>query len=174
MHDWVNVATVIRIASRNEGFVLRCKADSLLYIAPGMTLAFVPPQLDCPRQATVKSVSQLSDTDLVVTFVQDECKQCADKLKGLSVLVSADDLPEEYWDEPTDVFDWLVVDERFGELGRVSDIWENPAQNTLVVTNSEGREVLIPYVDAFVVDQDEDSQTLRVSIPQGLLTLGNE
>ena len=91
---------------------------------------------------------------------------------------------------------FAVCDEVQGFLGRVVRIEENPAHPLLVVMREEDAssiqgqsfedqtnlqdtdnnnaaytEVLIPLVDAFVVDIDENACVIKVSLPDGLLDL---
>ncbi len=191
MLGWVTVATIHKTTSKHEGFVLRCKADSLLYLHPGLRVAFVPPELDCPREAVIQSMTPLSEFEASVSFGKGMTPEIAGLLKGKKVLVAVEGLPEEFFAEEEDVTDWLVVDERFGELGRVAEVVEGPMQDLLVVVGKptpreleqrdsvaseteEEREVLIPFVDAFVLNEDPDAQILTVGIPAGLLTLGAE
>ena len=91
---------------------------------------------------------------------------------------------------------FAVCDEAQGFLGRVVRIEENPAHPLLVVMREEDAssiqgqtfedqtnlqdsdnnnaactEVLIPLIDAFVVDIDENACVIKVSLPDGLLDL---
>lgn len=66
-----------------------------------------------------------------------------------------------------------VVDDVFGELGTVTDIIANPGQTLLVVDcPSRGKsDVMIPCVEEFILDIDDDEGVIRTSIPSGLLEL---
>lgn len=196
MVGWVNVASILRLKSRNEGFVLRCKTNPSAF-APGLRVAFVPPALDCVREGTLRSVAVLSEREVCVTFCEAEVAACASALVGMDVLAREDTLPELLDDGGTEVLGWRVFDVRFGEIGRVADVLDGPAQQLLVVVPEAGgegeqakegapaasaapaenpsakaAEILIPYVDAFVTAHDDETRTLHVAIPAGLLTLG--
>ena len=80
--------------------------------------------------------------------------------------------------EEVDVVGFVVSDESLGEIGSVVRIEENPAHPLLVVARSDSSsgedvssEALIPLVDAFIVDIDEQKRTISVSLPDGLLDL---
>ena len=178
MHSWVTFASIIRLKSRDEGFVLRCRAGLSSYCAPGLQLSVVPPVLDCPRLLTVVSAAPLEGEDVAVIFAEVADADIAGKLIGHALLADTADLPEEALVTEPDVTGWSVIDERFGLLGTVSEVVEGPAQDLLVVEPYEAtglaNEILIPFVDAFVLNEDADRRILTTAIPAGLLTLGAE
>ena len=178
MHSWVTFASIIRLKSRNEGFVLRCRAGLSSYCAPGLHLNVVPPVLDCPRQLTVVATAPLEGEDLAVQFAEVSDAEIAGKLIGHTLLADTADLPDEALAVGPDVTGWQVIDRRFGRLGTVSEVVEGPAQDLLVVEaagdTSLANEILIPFVDAFVLNEDADSRILTTAIPAGLLTMGAE
>jgi len=59
------------------------------------------------------------------------------------------------------------------ELGVIKDFATNTAQDLLVVQGSE-KEILIPFVEAFVKTIDFDQRTLFLELPEGLVTVGEE
>ena len=62
-------------------------------------------------------------------------------------------------------------DMRAGSLGAVLCIREMPGQLMLVVERPDGSELLIPLVDEFLVQVDEEEGRLIVDLPSGLLDL---
>ena len=178
MRSWVTFASIIRLKSRNEGFVLRCRAGLSSFCTPGLHLSVVPPVLDCPRDLTVVSASPLEGDDVAAVFAEVTDSEIAGKLIGHMLLADTADLPADALAEGPDVTGWQVLDERFGLLGEVVEVVEGPAQDLLVVTPAEDTgltdDILIPFVDAFILAQDADTRTLRTAIPAGLLTLGGE
>ena len=84
---------------------------------------------------------------------------------------AADELQELDEDEVYfyQLLDCQVVDEEENELGKVVEIIETLAHDTLRVRNAEGKEVLIPYVDAFIVDTDIELKKIVVHVIEGLL-----
>lgn len=53
----------------------------------------------------------------------------------------------------------MVVDEVLGDIGAISDVREMPAQDLLVVT-APGGEVLVPFVEDFIVEFDDAGEGL--------------
>lgn len=94
-----------------------------------------------------------------------------EKYKGCVISVDSDELQELDEDEVYfyQLLDCQVVDEEENELGKVVEIIETLAHDTLRVRNAEGKEVLIPYVDAFIVDADIDLKKIVVHVIEGLL-----
>ena len=174
MRTWVDVATIIRVTSRTEGFVLRCRAGLSSYLEAGMPVSFVPPQLDCPRDAVLAKVDVQGDDEAVVRFTEPIGDEAAGKLVGLHVLVDADLLPPGLFVADGDLEGFAVEDGRFGLLGTVADVLESPAQLLLEVARADGgaTPILIPYVDEFILEVDGEARTVRTAIPAGLLTLG--
>ena len=88
---------------------------------------------------------------------------------GRLCLVAVADLPEfEEPFDPRELVGLAVVDEEAGTLGTVDDVLVSPEQITLVVRD-DARETLIPYVEEFVVDVDED--LITTCVPEGILNL---
>ena len=56
-------------------------------------------------------------------------------------------------------------------LGPVTDVIQNTAQDLFEVELETGRKVLIPKVDAFVLDIDADRRQITVRLQEGLLDL---
>jgi 16S rRNA processing protein RimM len=65
-----------------------------------------------------------------------------------------------------DLIGYLIRDERLGELGRVEDVIEHPG-NTLMRVDKAGKEILIPYQEAFVRDIDSRNRVILLSLPEG-------
>ena len=55
-----------------------------------------------------------------------------------------------------------VVDELGATLGTVKDVLHLPSQDTLVI-DSDGREILVPFVRAFVPTVDIEQKLITVS-----------
>lgn len=138
-----------------------------------MEVSFIPPQLDCPRGGVIAEVKPFQVDDVILVLEDQPTEEVGMNLVGSSILIRTEDLPEDALLAHDGMMDWDVVDVALGSLGSVTDIIDGPAQQLLEVTDESGREVLIPYVDAFIVDVDYAAKTLTVKIPAGLLTLGD-
>jgi 16S rRNA processing protein RimM len=80
----------------------------------------------------------------------------------------ATELPEgEYYYH--ELIGLSVVDETGEPLGEVTEIIQTGANDVYVVTNSAGRELLLPAIDEVVLDVDQVSKSMKVHILPGLM-----
>lgn len=85
--------------------------------------------------------------------------------------------PKSYYDTeaeeeaPGDYFiGFTVVDSELGELGEIVGV-DDSTENVLFEIDHAGRELLVPAVDEFVCEIDEENRRLYMNIPEGLLDL---
>ncbi|HIX27735.1 MAG TPA: ribosome maturation factor RimM [Candidatus Barnesiella excrementigallinarum] len=85
--------------------------------------------------------------------------------------------PKSYYREsdeeeaPGDYFiGFTVIDNEMGELGKITSV-DDTTENVLFEVDHNGRELLIPAVDEFVNEIDEENRRLYMNIPEGLLDL---
>ena len=71
------------------------------------------------------------------------------------------------WDS---VIGYTVIDERHGELGKITDVDETTI-NVLLQIDHHGNELLLPAAEELITAADHENKTLRVSVPEGLLDL---
>ena len=107
---------------------------------------------------------------MVASFAEVADREAAERLRGLELLVDvpagerpAD--PEEFYDHQ---LRGLAAHTADGVLvGRVTDVLHLPAQDTLVV-DSDGREVLVPFVAEIVTDVDLAAGRVEIADRPGL------
>ena len=90
----------------------------------------------------------------------------ADELAGAAVYAD-DDL---YEDEEEDLTGWTVLNADGTRAGTVSAHEDIPGNPCIWVETGHG-EVLVPLHEDLVLEVDEEKQTLRMEIPEGLLDL---
>jgi len=66
-----------------------------------------------------------------------------------------------------------VVDTEAGHIGTVSGVDDTTANVLLSVTGNAGEKILIPLVDEFIVEIDEDDHRLVTDVPESLLHLNS-
>nr|BCX00772.1 MAG: ribosome maturation factor RimM [Bacteroidota bacterium] len=97
----------------------------------------------------------------------------SDALVGLSLYIPE----EELWPLPEnmvyvhDVIGVQVRTEDGEDWGYVEDMLRMPAQDLYQIRRPDGRRVLLPAVEAFVVDLDLQARRLVIRPPEGLLDL---
>jgi 16S rRNA processing protein RimM len=67
-----------------------------------------------------------------------------------------------------DLIDCTVVDEVGNHLGTISEVIDSLAHAVIRVSR-EGKDILIPYVDAFIIDEDMDEKKITVRLIEGML-----
>ncbi len=100
-------------------------------------------------------------------------RDAAERARGREIFVTEADLPElpEGQFYVRDLIGMQVVTEEGEDLGEVTDVIQNTAQDLFEVELPEGRKVLIPKVDAFVRRIDGEARTVTVRLQEGLLDL---
>lgn len=64
-----------------------------------------------------------------------------------------------------------VTDDAGNEIGRIKNVDDSTANVLLQVTKTEGEELLLPVVEAWIVAFDNENRTLVMTLPEGLLDL---
>ena len=170
MHDWITVASLTNTKNLDGGLVAHSVAGLPFFLEPGDQLALVPPVLDAPRSVTVEEIRILDENSAVVLFDEVRDAQTAQMLVGCFCLMRRSDIPDELLlaaDAGDQWTGWKVEDELAGDLGEIDHIEDRPSQALLVLSSG----VMIPLVDEFIRDIDEEAQLISVRVPSGLLEL---
>ena len=67
-----------------------------------------------------------------------------------------------------EVVDYLLIDDTFGEIGKITQILDYPNQ-ALFQTFYKEREVLVPINDRFIKKVDREKKEIILSLPDGLI-----
>lgn len=170
---WVDAAELVASQGLKGRLVARSAHGLPFLLEEGMTVHFVPPTLEGPREAVVRFAGQDSSAHHLVEFDGVGSVEVAQRLVGSHCLVARADLPEGF-ERGGDA--WLagliglaVVDESCGYVGDIVDVQDMPTQHLLVVEREGGEEALVPLVDDFIAGVDEQAGELRMNLPAGLL-----
>ena len=90
-------------------------------------------------------------------------------LKGKTVYIAREDAPLPpggYFLQ--DLLDARVVREDGTPVGVLTEILERPANNVYVVTDPEGKEILIPVVPPFILRVDAEEGVVTVRLLEGM------
>ena len=95
----------------------------------------------------------------------------AEKYKNYLIEMELNDLPEKedgsYYN--FELIGLNVCDEDNNTLGIVKSIEKTKANDVIRVEREIGKDLLIPFVDAFVVDIDMDEEKMVIHVIEGLL-----
>ena len=70
-----------------------------------------------------------------------------------------------------DLIGMKAVEENGNVLGHVTDVLQNTAQDIFEIENDNGKKILIPKVDQFVLDIDSNKREITVRLIEGLRDL---
>ncbi|MCU0445591.1 MAG: ribosome maturation factor RimM [Microscillaceae bacterium] len=95
-----------------------------------------------------------------------------EKIVHCKLYLPLDVLPESEDDDfyLHEILNYTVIDVQKGTLGIVTNLYEGAQQDLLGMTY-QNREVLIPLVDAIVLQVNHENRTIEVNLPEGLVEL---
>ena len=111
---------------------------------------------------------------LLVVFEDFDNPNMAHKVAQKDIFVRKQDIPSEFLEEEASeleaILGFRIIDENLGLIGSVIDFDEKPYQ-TVILVEYQDREVMIPWVDAYIVGVDSDKQVIKMDLPEGILDL---
>ncbi len=118
--------------------------------------------LECLRHRTHKGVE-------LVVFKDHEDINLVEKYRDYEVYGEYDSslLNEgEYFYQ--DLIDCKVYNQNEEYVGVITSIMENPRYDILVVKKEDGKNILIPYIEAFILEERIDEQYIRFQQLEGM------
>ena len=115
------------------------------------------------RHQNGKPVAKLKDFD---------DRNAAETLKGMEVYITSDELEElpEGEHYVRDIVGYSVYDRTTDTcIGTLNDVIQNTAQSVLDIKTSDGKQVLVPAVDAFLREIDDENETIELELIPGFL-----
>jgi len=98
-----------------------------------------------------------------------ENEKYARRLAGCSVyLFKYEIIDEEQELSTSQIENYLLTDEKIGEMGRIRRV-DDFSGNVVLTVDYRGKEVLIPYNEDLVVEVDDSRKTIQLNLPEGLL-----
>ena len=125
-----------------------------------------------------ESVRTKGSFSYLVKFEGIDSEIEAKKLVNKTVYALRERLKEfmlENFDEEYALYDdligWTIVDDEAGVIGKVAEIDTNTENELFIVETPEGNTIYIPLTEDFIEKMDEDSKTIYMNLPEGLLDL---
>ncbi len=88
-------------------------------------------------------------------------------LVGKKVFVNGEYI---FQDDTKDLIGYMVIDEEFGEVGKVSELEDNGADIILIIDH-KGKQVMLPMNDDLVQDIDDATRSIKYKAPKGLIEM---
>ncbi|SRR5690554_6882238 len=117
--------------------------------------------------------SSLHKSELLrVRFEDVKNEEEADALIGASLYLPLEFLPELTGDKfyYHEIIGFTASDESFGEIGKITGV-NDTAFQALFEIDREGKEILVPIIDNFIVKVDRENKTIFLKVPEGLIEL---
>ena len=110
---------------------------------------------------------------LLLGFEEIVDRNGAEELRGAKLFVDTDELDEENDDEGWYEHELVGLKAKIGDdvVGTVSGLRTLTVQDLLVVDDNEGREVLVPFVEAIVPEVSVEGGYVLLTPPEGLFEL---
>ncbi len=141
--------------------------------APGTTLrAEAPAGADRRPSTLTVARARWHQSTLLVAFEEIEDRNTAETVRGtvLHAMLGHDEVPEdpeEYYDHQ--LIGLAVVDLDGAHLGEVKAVVHGSAQDLLTVRTPDGRDTLVPFVEALVPEVDLGAGRIVVADRPGLV-----
>ena len=117
----------------------------------------------------IERLSLLSEKSKI-KFRDIDDRNAAELIRNSILSVSRNDFPELGIDEfyLIDLIGYSVLDQNGVNIGIISDIMENPANEIIVITNNN-KEYLIPFINEFVKFFDHLKKEIMINVIDGLI-----
>lgn len=123
------------------------------------------------RQPMTLVGARFHNEGLLVKFKNIDTPEDAARYRNQLVYVPAADRPKlpkgQYYHHELIGFD--VVDEADNSIGVLSDIMQTGANDVYVVTQLDGKEILLPAISSVILDIETDRRLIRVHLLDGLI-----
>jgi 16S rRNA processing protein RimM len=102
-----------------------------------------------------------------------DSEDIANRYKSCSLYLPSDKIKEEYIsydDEQCDFYGYEVFDRKHGYIGKIQDLNLIPG-NPVLETEFNGKTIILPYREDFIISIDEDNKKLEIEAPDGLIDI---
>lgn len=82
-----------------------------------------------------------------------------------------DDCDDEDGLYASDFIGYQVVDKTIGHIGIISDINDSTQNVLFIIKTDAGEEIYMPVADEYIVEIDNDNDTILTDLPEGLINL---
>lgn len=118
----------------------------------------------------IESFKPLNDGEYLLLLEDVNTVETAKKLVGRNVYADQQIMNNTSVDSPLRYIGFNLVDKTIGSVGTIEDVVQVGPQWLAKLTVNDN-EVLIPLVEAFIVDVNTRNRFIRMDLPEGLLDL---
>ncbi len=113
------------------------------------------------------------ENNLIVKLEDVDTREAAQQMAGAEVFLRETDIASGSGGSQPDfsyLEGFIITDREAGELGPIEEVAEFPQQLMAILTY-QGKELLIPLNDAFILNINERTRRIEMDLPEGLLGL---
>ncbi len=172
MFSWVDIALLHNFNKKQGKFIAHTSIDFPFSLSVPSKIYLVPPKLDIPRTLTLTQYEWQQDAarpTLLLSFEELLDAEVTQSLLGMHCLVSHEDCSITENREYEYLKQYVIVDVSKNFKGKIDHIEYNPAHPLVVVHTDSLKEILIPLVDAYIQNKDENKNILYMNLPKGLI-----
>ncbi len=121
----------------------------------------------------VEEIRERNPEEAIIKFEDVNTQERARSLADASVFLDREWLLDEERTGSSvsgSVIGYCAIDHVYGSLGPILHIQEI-AKNPLFIVDYQGRELMIPIVEQFILGVDDQQRTITFNLPEGLLDL---
>lgn len=119
----------------------------------------------------IKKIEWTGFNEGYILFEEVASPEKGKQYTGTGLFLSEKDT-NQYFKKDAGSLDYLngykAIDETDGEIGVIEDVVENPGQVLLSITR-DGKEIMIPFVEEFIVSLNKRKKEIVLSLPEGLV-----
>jgi len=120
----------------------------------------------------IKTIEWTGFNEGFVLFEEVSSPEKGKQYTGTELFLSEKDITA-FFKKDAESLDYLkgykAIDETEGEIGIIEEVVENPGQ-VLLSVNKDGKEVMIPFVEDFVISLNKRRKEIILSLPEGLVS----
>ncbi len=136
------------------------------------------PYIVCPIDGIfvpfyIDSYRWKNDKVILLSLENINTESDAKRFTNLDVYVPTEMLSDVFAEEDfswKDLIGFTVEDTQLGELGKIMAV-DDSTMNILLNIDHQGKELLLPVAEEFIIDLNVEDMQLTVKIPEGLMEL---
>lgn len=110
-----------------------------------------------------------TENSAILVFDGVDSEKYAKRMTGSSVYLFKNEIiviPDELFD--SELVSYLLIDEKLGEIGIIDQV-DNYSGNIVFTLNFNGKELLVPFNEDFVIEIDKQKKIVKLALPEGLV-----
>lgn len=163
-----NIGKIIKLSGKNGELIFSSQSISIQ-----SNFSVVPVFIELQNQFVpfyIDDINPIGKDRFVVKFNFVNSIPKASLLLDKAVFLEEKNAAANSIETEPDLNGYLVIDENYGEVGRISSVDLNKKNPLLIIDHKRG-EVLLPFNEEFILGIDTKNRILNIIAPPGLIEL---